>query len=172
MNALRLRPPGWKRTLAAILVVGSLASGCGTVQRQSDRFFTKAYVSERWLPAIDDGLTTRAQIVQALGQPSRQYENGRMLAYVLILDDLDRELTDGEYSTRVFYDLAPIYYSSEALAAWQTRVSQHGHMMVVTEAFKRRREKQIRVAAAEYELVLVFGPGDVLVRHALIRIPP
>jgi hypothetical protein len=157
------------RTLVAVLVAGPLANGCHTVQRQSDQFFTEAYLRERWLPVIREGLTTRAQILQALGQPSRKYEDGRILAYVLMLDDLDRELTNLEYYLRVH--VSPTY-SAYRFYQWQESVSQHGRLVVVTEEFKRQREKQMRAAAAEYDLVLVFGQGDVLVRHALIRKPP
>ena len=73
---------------ALLIAVGiTLLSGCVTPKITA---LGPEAVRDGYLPFIEDGKTTREQVLLKLGVPSAQFEGGRILTYVLRLDDDDR----------------------------------------------------------------------------------
>ena len=79
--------------------------------------------SKSWLPFIIDGRTTKEEVVTRLETPISQYENGRVVTYILYEDSNGRlELYSLDNNPKV------------------------------------------------YNLVLVFGPTEILEKHSLLRV--
>jgi hypothetical protein len=46
-------------------------------------------IQEKWLPFIEDGKTTKDEVLLKLGRPSGQFEGGRILTYTMSFSEED-----------------------------------------------------------------------------------
>jgi hypothetical protein len=61
-----------------------LLGGCVAPARPPERM---PHLETRWLSYLEDGRTTRDEVVSRLGAPSAQFEGERILTYRLALGD-------------------------------------------------------------------------------------
>ena len=72
-----------RRMTIALLAV--LLGGCSTARVQP--FTIEQVTDSKLLSAIQDGVTTREEVLLRLGSPSTQFEGERILTYELRIDD-------------------------------------------------------------------------------------
>ena len=101
------------------------------------------------LPYLEDGKTTKQEIIERLGQPSRQFQGGRILTYRL-----------GQLRECGFWSC-----DDKGLRAIETGVTWD-------KPRPSRLDSPWRMASygEVYSLVLVFNEADVLRKHSLIQI--
>ena len=102
-----------------------------------------AEAEQRWLPFLQDGKTTKEEVVLKLGTPSAQFQGERILTYRLAEDRGSRfEETKGLIPTpREIVALAP--QPGQLVSAW---------------------------VRGTYNLVLVFDQRGVLQKHSFIKV--
>lgn len=166
------------------------------IPKPDETFVTESYVRQRWLPFIQNGKATRKEVITNLGEPTQSYENGRILAYRLLLVERDRK------------KIADYYRSIYQVDVWQSEInerrkvlSEKGNLLVFRENMKEERplenikfkgqfgwfyrdkglfsenmkeERFLELVAreAEYSLVLVFDDNNILSKHSLLRVRP
>ena len=99
------------------------------------------------LPYLKDGKTTKQEIIERLGQPSRQFQGGRILTYRL------GQLSECGHWSCEDKGLRAI----EAGVTWD-------------KPRPSRVDSLREVYGGVYTLVLVFNEADVLRKHSLIQI--
>ena len=100
------------------------------------------------LPYLEDGKTTKQEIIERLGQPSRQFQGGRILTYRL------GQLRECGW-----------FCDDKGLRAIETGVTWN-------KPRPPRLDSQWRIASygEVYALVLIFDEPNVLRKHSLIQI--
>jgi len=150
------------RPLAALLLL--LVAGCGVawpLVGVDESVVREEFVARRWLSAIQDGSSTRDEIIRLLGPPTQTFQGGGIHAYRLIL--VEPKVSAGEYRLFVggVIPRRPVV-CEECLAAyydeWRRRLAEQGTLNLGREA--------------EYSLVLVFDEKSVLRTHRLQRVRP
>jgi hypothetical protein len=70
------------KSLLALILVGIMTSVCanGTSVAEST-------LEQKWLPFLQDGRTTKKEVLLELGIPTEQFEGERILAYTLLFDE-------------------------------------------------------------------------------------
>ena len=153
-----------------LIFLFALLVGCATPR--DDTYVTETYVSERWLPFIQNGKTTRNELVALLGEPTRSYQDGKILAYRLILVEAGRvqteELMATWHMTRTAYFIKHYRQVNERRQA----LSKTGRLLVLRPSEGEQRHLRILTREAEYSLVLVCDHNDIVVRHSLVRVKP
>lgn len=150
---------------ASLLLGAALASACSSTRpAYFAAHLTEAYVCGRWLPPLVDGVTTRAQVLQALGRPSRQYESGRIAAYRLVVGA--PAVDESAYRTQVMLE------HFEQLNLVFTREMEAFTPLVITDGRDDEQVKRIITAAGEFHLVFVYDGASVVARHAIHRVRP
>jgi hypothetical protein len=119
-----------------------------------DKQLTQRAVTSRWLAWLRDGQTDRQAVTRELGEPTRSYEDRRLVAYHLYLSNPHKEVTHKNFATRYCEGFGPIGPDTQLRAA-----PPH----VTPEA-----ELRIHLSAAHYSLVLVYDHRDVVRAHSLL----
>lgn len=149
----------------------ALLVGCATPR--DDTYVSETYVSERWLPFIQNGKTTRNELVALLGEPTRSYQDGKILAYRLILVEAGKVQT--EEGLMVTWHMTRTAYFTKNYKQVNKRrkaLSQTGRLLVLRPSEEEQRQLRILTREAEYSLVLVCDHNDIVVRHSLVRVKP
>ena len=163
-----------KYKLIPVLFMIFYLSGCfETVDNH--RYFserlTESYMSSRWLPALEAGITTREQLVEKLGEPSGIFENGRIYTYRLIINEWKDGLSD-----KMFDNLQEFYLQADILKKTAIerfeKVDSEGFLLVVSDENEEKYEKEIISSLGEFHLVIIFTADGILNRYSLIRIRP
>ncbi len=157
--------------LLILLVPVLFLSGCQTVTY--DNYFSESYMYSRWLPALEENKSTRYQIHEKVGLPSRSFEGGRIVTYRIMINEWKNGLSDTQFKASCL-DKYQAYGRIEKLLADKRfeRLDKEGALLVITEANKDKYEKEIIAGIVEYHLVLVFDAVDGLKKHSLVRIQP
>ena len=127
------------------------AAGC---QATPDKQLTQHAVTSRWLAWLHDGQTDRLTVTRELGEPTRSYEGGRLVAYHLYLSNPHKEVTHTNFAARYCEGFGPIGPDTQLCAA-------PAHAPPETEL-------RIHLSAAHYSLVLVYDQGNVVRAHSLL----
>ena len=153
-----------------VLLPALFLPGCQTVTYGD--YFTESYMYSRWLPLIVDNKTTRSQIIETLGPPSRSFEHGRICTYRITINEWNNGLSDGQFEG----DCSRKYYNQRVDKVIADRrfedLNKDGSLLVVNTANWNKYEKEIIASIVEFHLILVFDDADVLNKHALLRIQP
>lgn len=161
-----------------LLLPALFLSGCQTAPYEVTynnffaESFTDSYMYSRWLPLIEDNKTTRVQILERLGPPSRSFEGGRISIYRLMINEWNNGLSEKQFeeycsskylNNKILKTIADIRFKN---------MDKNGSLLVVTEENKNKFEKEIIASIIEFHLILVFDNTNVLKKHALLRIQP
>jgi len=146
--------------VAAILVLLSL---CGCMDTTPE-FISESSVLKRWLPFISQGADEQA-IVKRLGEPTETFENGRILAYDLIISD---ELVYSAYQ-RGIDGYGEIGFHNRRCRELTARDDS---LVVIRPGVEYKRPWLIRSRVGEYSLVLVFDDSRTLQSFRLLRMKP
>lgn len=148
--------------LAVLLLL--LVAGCGVPRPLvgvDESVVREDFVARRWLSTIQDGSSTRDEIIRLLGPPTQTFQGGGIHVYRLIL--VEPKVSADEYRLFVggVIPRRPVV-REEYLAAyydeWLKRLAERGTLNLGREA--------------EYSLVLVFDQTGVLRTHRLLRVRP
>ncbi len=153
-----------------LIFLFALLVGCATPR--DDTYVTETYVSERWLPFIQNGKTTRNELVAILGEPTRSYQDGKILAYRLILVEAGRVQTKELIATWHMTRTASVTKDYKRVNKRRQALSQTGRLLVLRPSEEEQRQLRILTREAEYSLVLVCDHNDIVVRHSLVRVKP
>jgi len=148
------------RTLGTLLLF--VGAGCAPTLDAS--YVRESFVHGRWLQFIQDGRTSQNEVTSSLGEPSVYFQDGKILAYRLILVEEDREVTEEEFRLAGG--------SPSTVNKRRKALSEKGLLLVVRGNMKEERFWQLRSRAAEYSLILVFDDRDILRTHNLLRVGP
>lgn len=153
--------------ICLLVVMAVFLIGCRTVSYKS--YFTDEYLYARWLPLLIDSKTSRGQIVEKLGEPSKIYENGRIAVYRAIVHEWKNGMSDKEYATWS----AAKYSSAGMIEKWRfEHLDAEGALLVVTPEHEVKYQKEIIASVLEFHLILVYGNEGVVLRHGLVRRQP
>ena len=155
-----------------VLLIFFLALLVGCATPRDDTYVTETYVSERWLPFIQNGKTTRNELVALLGEPTRSYQDGKILAYRLILVEAGRVQTKELIATWHMTRTAYVTKNYKQVNKRRQALSQTGRLLVLRPSEEEQRQLRILTRDAEYSLVLVCDHNDIVVRHSLVRVKP
>lgn len=153
-----------------LIFLFALLVGCAT--SRDDTYVTEIYVSERWLPFIQNGKTTRNELVAILGKPTRSYQDGKILAFRLILVEAGRVQTEALMATWHMTRTAYFTKNYKQVNNRRQALSQTGRLLVLRPSEEEQRQLRILTREAEYSLVLVCDHNDIVVRHSLVRVKP
>lgn len=144
------------------------------VPKPDETFVTESYVHQRWLSFIQDGKATRKEVITRLGEPTQSYENGRILAYRLLLVEGDRKITADYYKKIKTWKV-----EGWQSAVWESLInerrkalSEKGNLLVFRENANDEMAYVLRAREAEYSLILVFNDNNILSKHSLLRVRP
>ena len=160
-----------RSSLVRVLLIFFLALLVGCTARD-DTYVTETYVSERWLPFIQNGKTTRNELVALLGEPTRSYQDGKILAYRLILVEAGRVQTEELMATWHMTRNAYFTKNYKQVNKRRQALSQTGRLLVLRPSEEEQRQLRMLTREAEYSLVLVCDHNDIVVRHSLVRVKP
>ncbi|HXT66173.1 MAG TPA: hypothetical protein VN657_05230 [Nitrospiraceae bacterium] len=101
-------------------------------------------VSER-LPFVQDGKTSKEEVLRRLGEPNHRYEEGRILTYTILSDEQCED------------------------------ISQNGQLRLINTRLTDEQGEALRAANRCYSerrntLILVFGPDALVERHSLVLV--
>jgi hypothetical protein len=131
-------------SLCVTYVIGQV--GCAAVVAPQS-----PQIVSQMLPFIRDGKTPREEVLNRLGEPANRYEGGRILTYEMCEDFYLK----GRLRLR---DSRPDYERSEVRRTNIRCGSSYGGYNLLGQEFVLSR----------YNLILVFGPGDLIERHSLV----
>ena len=157
-----------------------LLSTLGCVLREIDQsYVSQAYVTSRWLSSLQNGKTTRTEVVSFLGQPTEEYANNRILVYRLILSDQNEVPTLEDYRTAMSRwsgarQRDPIIRNPRVaeINERRSRLAESGRLLVITKENAAERFWYLIVREAEFSLVCVLDDQQRLRTHRLIEIKP
>lgn len=165
------------RPLPALLVllVTACGSGSGFVAGSGsdsrflgvldETYVAEEFVARRWLSAVQDGSSTRDEIIRLLGSPTQTFQGGGIYAYRLILAEPEVSAEQYRLSAGLAFPLTPAVWKDpsaaydERIAALnerRKRLAEQGTPIVVSPGNDHARHFQILGREAEYSLVLVF----------------
>jgi hypothetical protein len=163
MDAARIRGTMCShRQAIGTVVFLVVAAGCALTL--DDRYVRESFVRGRWLQFLQDGRTSQQEVTASLGEPSAYLQDGKILAYRLILVEEDREVTEEEYQQ----DKG----SKSAVNKRRQALSENGRLLVVRGTMEDERFWLLRSRAAEYSLVLMFDESHILRTHSFLRVAP
>lgn len=161
------------KPLVACLLILPLMTGAGCQTVFHDSYFTDDHITSRWLPAIADNATSRGEIAQALGQPSRTFENGRIAVYRIVVHVWRNGISDRQYENACASKYAAGSGVEKVLAdRYFEQMNREGIRLVVTPDNEERYQKEIIASGLEFDLVLVYNEAGVVRNHGLIRKHP
>lgn len=149
--------------------------GCFNFERRHaylSENLTESYVSSRFLPPLDIGVSTRKQVVEKIGEPSNIFENGRIYTYRLIINEWKDGLSDKKYLEYIGQYYPQISTFTNLSAKRFKHLDEVGTLLIVTDENVEQYEKEIISSVGEFHLVLIFTPDGILNRYSLIRIRP
>lgn len=137
-------------------------------------------MTQRSFSFIQDGRTTREDISSALGEPTENFENGKILSFRLILLASDQDSTLEEYRKHFGLNGAgaddnPDGAYNETITDHNARrkvMSESGTLFVVRKNTKDQKFFQLVSREAEYSLVVLFDERNILINHTLLRVKP
>ena len=134
--------------------------GCSTTLDRTH--VAGSYVKERWLSFLAEG-AEKQKVTSRLGDPTRSYYEGNLLAYRLLL------LADagiGEKPCRHYSDLAePLMINQR-----RRKIPEKGELLVVREGMKDGW--RVLCSEAEYHLLIVFGDHGKVEKYSFLEIFP
>ena len=131
--------------IGLVLAFSLPIAGCSIVVTQQDSQF----VSER-LPFIQDGRTSREEILDRMGEPANRYENGRILTYVLCVNGQQLHVEKGDSRDCRNKRLKENYsFSGNEIP---------------------RGAETYYVSSGTYHLVLVFGSSGLVEKHGMVLV--
>jgi len=145
----------------AMLVACLMCAGCQTAPTENP--LSAASIQQHRLPPLEDGCTTRQQITAALGEPSMQFEHGRIVIYRIALIENPGPPPVEESPYGVTPAEAPRRRSGNYV--WQRDVAEHGELRVMRDRASASEWRTGAAAPAEFSLVLVFDQRNTLARH-------
>lgn len=163
------------RPLPALLVLLVTACGSGSMYPTGlhERYVAEEFVARRWLSAVQDGSSTRDEIIRVLGSPTQTFQGGGIYAYRLILAEPEVSAEQYRQSAGVAMDPFRAYEEWRgALNERRKRLAEQGTPIVVSPGNDHARHFQILGREAEYNLVLVFDERGTLRTHRLLRVRP
>lgn len=134
----------WVRMGLVILTL--LLVGCATVVTPQD-----PQIVGQMLPFIRDGKTSREEVLNRLGEPANRYEGGRILTY---------ELCEDNYLKGRLRLMEP-RSNDEKSDVPRTKI-RCGYSHGGYDLFNQD------IVLSRYDLILVFGPHDLVERHSLV----
>jgi len=135
----------------------------------SDKYVSEAFVREQWLSFLKEGLTMRQDVLEHLGEPTEQYEEGRIIAYRLLLAENDRK------------DLWRFlwFWCTVHEEGWEAEInerrealSKKEHLLIFRNELKEKLLPELLAREAEYSLVIVFDEQGIVKASSLKRILP
>jgi hypothetical protein len=136
-----------------LLVVAGCAVGCVTSPSKDD--LSEPGVAARWFAWLQEGRTTRQELVSHLGPPTTSYENGRITTYRMFLSNPKKKVSSVWSRTDYRQNFGKLDQTTQLL------VARSG----VSEEFELRAA----LAPATYGLVLVFDERNLLKTQSLRR---
>ena len=135
----------------------------------SDKYVSEAFVREYWLNFLKDGSTMRHEVLEHLGEPTEQYEEGRIIAYRLLLTEHDR----GD-----LWHFLWVWCQTQK-EGWEAKInerrealSKKEHLLVFRHELKGKLLPELMAREAEYSLVIVFDEQGIVKDSSLKRILP
>jgi|GEM_PF-3338824 len=152
-----------------ILAVGCV--GCAHIDLD-ETYIKESFISSRWLEFIQDGATTREQVIQALGRPTEVYVNRRIFLFRLLL--VEQDFSAHNYKNRMSRMSAGYnFLDPAAVNKRRQHLSLQGSPFLVSgRAGDEKNYWKILGREAEYSLVLVFDENGTLKTHNLVRVMP
>jgi len=135
-----------------LLFLAFFLVACATVQQ-----ITPTEVQQKWFPFLDDGKTTKQEVLLRLGKPASTFQNERIFSYRLKEDHRPEDHCEGSSVSCEKQQLIP--------------VAQGPYTMV--QSFDETGTWIIRyrpVDAVPYNLVLSFDEKGILQKHNLIKV--
>jgi hypothetical protein len=124
------------RKLICCFLIAFLFTACGHI-----RVVDKS-IQQKWLPFVEDGRTTKDEVLLKFGRPSGQFERGRILTYPLNFSEKEGFRVD-----------------------YEREIIRH-------QRFFEFKTLKLSVSKADYNLILVFDDKNILSKHNLLRISP
>ena len=162
-----------KRYILMLFMIYYLSGCIETVDNHIyfSEHLTESYMSSRWLPSLEVGITTREQLVKKLGEPSGIFENGRIYTYRLIINEWKDGLSDKMFGDLLQFNLQDDILKKLAIERFG-KIDNDGFLLVVSDETEEKYEKEIISSLGEFHLVLIFTADGILNRYSLIRIRP
>jgi len=129
------------RGILTLFIIGVL--GCSPIY---ESHLSESYVKQAWLPYIKNNNITKDEIITLLGEPTAYFNNGKILAYRVIVIETSP-------------DTSLILVIRESI--------EELDFLSNLDEFEYSRKTQIRT---EYDLILAFDNNNILKNHSLIKV--
>ena len=164
------------RRLALVLMLS--AGGC-TLPAPDEAVVAPEHVFEKHLRFLARGETTRDDVRSRLGQPARVYENGRVLAYRLLLVEEGVTATVKDYDNAIGREtVAGSLGVANAERGRQFHVKRRegidraGRLLSIAHPEAEEHTFEVLAREAEYHLVLVVDARGLISDFSFVRILP
>jgi hypothetical protein len=158
-----------------------LLTGCAASYHDLDEtYINEPFVHKRWLSFLHDGTTTTQEVVDSLGDPTAQFDNGSLFCYRLVLAAEDQDSTVESY--RDHFGLNYPWAGKNPTGAFNEGISDHnarrrqaaetGTLWVWRQKESEQTFFRLISREAEYSLVLGFDNNKTLRIHSLRRVLP
>jgi hypothetical protein len=133
-----------------------------------DKYVSESFVRERWLGFLKEGVTTRQEVLDNLGEPSEQYEGGRIIAYRLLLAEDDRK------TLKKYFMIWCGQFEGWKVLINKRReaLSRKERLLVFKHELMEKLWRELLAREAEYSLVVIFDDQGITKKSSLRRILP
>lgn len=163
------------------LLLSGLLTGCAATYRDLDETYIKeSFVQQRWLSFLHDGETNAEEVMDSLGTPTAEFENGSILGYRLVLAAEKQDSTVDGY--RDHFGRNYLWAGNNPTAAFNEGIGDHneirkrssetGKLWVWRDGESEQTFFLLFTREAEYSLILEFDGNRILKNHSLIRVKP
>lgn len=151
------------RTLLLFMLFNLPMAGCTMPQQLPT--LSDQQVRQRWLSPIADGVTTRTDVQQLLGEPAFRFSNDQIFGYRLVLAHRATEPSNQEYLNEANW--RGKYQETNAR---RQQIAEHGALLSIRDVNEESVRKLILLREAEFGLLLIFDANGVLAQHTFSRI--